>query len=149
MEADTVSSTEALQSSDDLRVAIGRIARRIKQLYEAGENTFSETSLLARLNRAGPATLGALAATEHVRPQAIVALVNGLEERGFVTRRPDPSDGRKVVVALTERGRSALADKGQVVTQRLAAVLLTAFSPEERAQLTEVLPLLERLAGRL
>ena len=142
-------SSELTQTCDELRVAIGRIARRIKQLYEAGETTFSEASVLSRLDRAGPATPGALAAAEHVRPQAIVAIVNALEARGLVARDPDSTDGRKVLVAPTDAGRRALADKGRAVTQRMAGALTAGFSAAEQRQLAEALPLLERLADML
>ena len=32
-------------------------------------------------------------------------MINGLVEAGFVSRRPDPRDGRRVLVDLTEEGR--------------------------------------------
>jgi DNA-binding MarR family transcriptional regulator len=149
MRTEATHSTELLLTSGELRVAIGRIARRMKQLYEAGEVTFSETSVLSRLDRGGPATPGALAAAEHVRPQAIVTIVNALELRGLVARSPDPADGRKVLIALTDAGRQAFADKGRAVSQRMAQALAEGFSPAEQRQLREVLPLLERLAGML
>jgi DNA-binding MarR family transcriptional regulator len=142
-------STDVVLTSAELRVAIGRIARRMKQCYEEGEVTFSETSVLSRLDRAGPATPGALAAAEHVRPQAIVAIANALALRGLVARGPDPTDGRKVLISLTEAGRRAIADKGRAFTQRMAQALAEGFSPAEQRQLREVLPLLERLAGLL
>jgi DNA-binding MarR family transcriptional regulator len=142
-------STDVVLTSAELRVAIGRIARRMKQCYEEGEVTFSETSVLSRLDRAGPTTPGVLAAAEHVRPQAIVAIVNALALRGLVARGPDPTDGRKVLISLTEAGRRALADKGRAFTQRMAQALAEGFSPAEQRQLREVLPLLERLAGLL
>src|SRR5215472_8934383 len=103
-----------------MRVAIGRMARRIKQRYEEGETTFSETSVLSRLEREGVATPRRLADGEHVRPQAIVAIVNTLELRGLVERSSDPEDRRQVLVKLTSRGRQALADKGSLLTQALA-----------------------------
>ncbi len=140
---------EALPLSGGLRVAIGRIARRIKQLYEEGEETFSEASVLSRLERAGPATPGALAVAEHVRPQATAATVNALERRGLVTRAPDSSDGRKVIVSITEAGQHALRDKGLVITQHMSDVLMEQFSPAEQQQLREALPLLERFAELL
>jgi DNA-binding MarR family transcriptional regulator len=136
----------SVQTSSDLRVAIGRLARRIKQLYEEGEVTFSETSVLSRLNREGPTTPGALAAAEHVRPQAIVTTLNSLERRGLIERSPDPGDGRRVVVTLTGPGQQVLTDKGWSVTQAFATALETHFSPAEESLLREVLPLLDRLA---
>ena len=141
--------TEVALISADVRVAIGRVARRVKQLYEVGETTFSETSVLSRLARAGPVTPGTLAAAEHVRPQAIVVIVKDLVRRGLVVRDQDPLDGRRVLISLTAAGRQALEDKSRVVTQRMGYVLREHFSPNEQRQLWEALPLLERLAEML
>lgn len=143
-----------VQASDvelatDLRIAIGRMARRIKQLYEEGETTFSETSVLSRLEREGVATPRRLADGEHVRPQAIVAILNNLEQRGFVERSNDPSDGRQVLVRLTTKGRQALSDKGSILAQALAQSISSSLNRREREQLAAALPLVERLAGLL
>ena len=137
------------QLATDLRVVVGRIARRIKQLYEEGETTFSETSVLSRLQREGVATPRELADDEHVRPQAIVAILNNLEERGLVERSGDPSDRRQVLVSITARGRRALSDKSSGLTQALREAISTSLNPQERAQLAAAMPLLERLAGAI
>jgi DNA-binding MarR family transcriptional regulator len=39
-------------------------------------------------------------------------LVNDLEEMGYLTRRPDPADGRAKLIDLTKRGRDAMASAG-------------------------------------
>jgi len=139
----------AVQTSNDVRVAVGRMARRIKQLLEEGEVTFSETSVLSRLNREGPTTPGALASAEHVRPQAIVTTLNNLAQRGLIKRRADPTDGRRVLVSVTQGGRRVLAAKGLNVTEAMARALTDGFSPAEQGLLERALPLLDRLAGML
>src|SRR5215813_2962016 len=75
----------------DLRLAVGRVARRLRQLYTAEDLTFSETSVLSRLDREGATTPTALAAAEHVRPQAMGATLSALQQRGLVRRRDDPN----------------------------------------------------------
>jgi len=140
-------STDAhLRLGSDLRVAVGRIARRIKQLYEEGEVTFSETSVLSRLEREGSTTPTRLAGAEHVTPQAIVAILNNLESRDLIRRSSDPGDGRRVVISMTELGRQVLSDKSWSVTQVLAGAIASGLSPDERKQLETALPLLDRLA---
>src|SRR6202165_4373382 len=115
---------ELLTAGDgELRVVVGRIARRIKQLYDAGEVTFSETSVLSRLNRAGAATPSSLAKAEHVKPQAIAAVLHALQKRGLIRRTPDEVDGRRVVVAITAAGRSVLTDQGRAGSRRRGGVL--------------------------
>ena len=61
------------QTGCDLRVVLGRIVRRLRQAHAAGDLTLSEISVLSRLDRDGPATPGALADAERVRPQAMGA----------------------------------------------------------------------------
>src|SRR5579884_1651127 len=52
---------------------------------------------------------GELARRAGVTPQAMAEFVRYLEQRGYVERVPDPSDGRARLVRLTPRGREASA----------------------------------------
>src|ERR1700756_5694897 len=65
----------------------------------------TEVGVLRNL-RAGPRRITELAAEERVTQPAITLLVNRLEERGWVERSPDPSDGRAVLVSLTPDGEA-------------------------------------------
>ncbi|MFJ6213331.1 MarR family winged helix-turn-helix transcriptional regulator [Streptomyces sp. NPDC092296] len=140
---------DAVEVAAALRLAVGRIARRVRQAHTVGELTLSEASVLSRLDREGADSPGALAETERVRPQAMAATLAGLEERGLVSRRQDPADGRRAVVSVTDTGRKVLADRRSESVQRLAALLDQEFTPTERRQMLALLPLLDRLAERL
>ena len=130
-----------------LRVSIGLLRRRLRQVQPDGaELTWPETSALARLDRGGPATPGALAKLEQISPQSMGATLGALEARGLVERCPDPSDGRRAVMSLTEAGRQVLQDKRNARTQQLAQALSAGFTPTELRQLMAAAPLLERLA---
>ena len=63
----------------------------------------TEVGVLRNL-REGARRITELAAEERVTQPAITLLVNRLEERGWVKRIPDPSDGRAVLVSLTPVG---------------------------------------------
>ncbi|MQY21784.1 MarR family winged helix-turn-helix transcriptional regulator [Nocardia macrotermitis] len=132
-----------------LRLAVGRITRRLRQGHATGELTLSEASVLARLDRQGPATPGALAELERVRPQAMGTTLAALEDRGLVARRPDAQDGRRVVMSATATGRGILDDRRSESTQRISQVLTAEFTTDERRRLLDAIPLLERLAERL
>ena len=129
-----------------LRVALGLLARRIRQLKAEGEITLPESSALARLDRGGPATPSELARQEQISPQSIGATLAGLEARGLVGRRPDPADGRRTVISITARGQQMLGDRRNERTLRLAEALSSGFTDAEVDQLMAVVPLLERLA---
>ena len=129
-----------------LRVSIGLLRRRLRQVQPEGELTLPETSALARLDRGGPATPGELAKLEQISPQSMGATLGALEERSLVARRPDPSDGRRAVLSLTDAGRQMLQDKRTARTQQLAQALSAGFTPAELGQLMAAAALLERLA---
>jgi DNA-binding MarR family transcriptional regulator len=132
-----------------LRVSIGLLLRRMRQVRVEGELTVPETSALARLDRNGPATSSALAKLDQISPQSMGATLSALEARGLIERRPDAKDGRRVVLSVTEAGRRVLRDKRDARTAQLAQALAAGFTRDELRQLTVAAPLLERLAQGL
>jgi DNA-binding MarR family transcriptional regulator len=129
-----------------LRVSMGLLLRRLRQVGVPGELTVPETSALARLDRNGPATSSELARVEQISPQSMGATLSALEARGLVTRDPDARDGRRIVLSVTEAGRQLLRDKRDARTEHLARALAAGFTREELGQLMAAAPLLERLA---
>jgi DNA-binding MarR family transcriptional regulator len=129
-----------------LRASIGLLLRRLRQVQADGELTLPESAALTRLDRGGPSTASALARLEQISPQSMGATLGALEARGLVERRPDPQDGRRVVLSVTDSGRQALQDKRNARTERLAKALSAGFTPSELRQLEAAAPLLERLA---
>jgi DNA-binding MarR family transcriptional regulator len=133
-----------------LRVSVGLLRRRLRQVQPDGAGlTWPETSALARLDRGGPATPGALAKLEQISPQSMGATLGALETRGLIERHPDPGDGRRAVMSLTEAGRRVLQDKRDARTQQLAQALSAGFTRDELGLLMATAPLLERLAQRI
>ncbi len=129
-----------------LRVSIGLLVRRLRQVHADGDLTWSERSALARLDRGGPATPSALAKLEQISPQSMGATLGALEARGLVERRPDPGDGRRAVMSLTEAGLQTLLSRRNARTEQLAKSLSAGFTPAELRQLQAAAPLIERLA---
>jgi DNA-binding MarR family transcriptional regulator len=144
-----VTDEELLQASTDLRVALGRLVRRLRQGYVVGELTLPERSVLSRLDREGPATPGCLADLERVKPQAMGVTLAGLVERGLVARRKDDTDGRKVLMSVTGTGVKLLTDRRSRTTERMATALGEKFTAAEQRKLMAAIPLIERLADEL
>jgi DNA-binding MarR family transcriptional regulator len=142
----TLQEPDVTEVAAALRVSIGLLLRRMRQVRPDGELSLPETSALARLDRSGPATSSALAKEEQISPQSMGATLAALEARGLVTRQPDPDDGRRAVLTLTGAGQQVLRDKRSARVAQLAAALSSAFSPAEVLQLKAAAPLLERLA---
>ena len=129
----------------ELRVAIGRSARRIRA--ERGEADLSESQfgVLAALTAAGPMTPTALADREHVRPPSMTRTVNSLVELGLVVKTGHPTDGRQVTVALSPAGEEEVREtrrrRDAWLTRRLATL-----TTEERAVLVRAIELLSRIS---
>jgi DNA-binding MarR family transcriptional regulator len=132
-----------------LRVSIGLLVRRLRQAKADGDLTLPESTALARLDRGGPTTSAALSKVEQISPQSMGATLSGLENRGFIERRPDPADGRRILLSLTEAGMKVLRNQRDAGTERMARVLSREFSSPELEQLMDAAQLIERLAQNL
>jgi DNA-binding MarR family transcriptional regulator len=122
-----------------------RLARRLRQMQdESLELNPNQLSAMGVLLNSGDQLMGELAALEKVRPPSMTRIVNSLEVRGYVARRPDPRDHRQCLVALTEAGRQVLLANRRRRDEWLA-VRLAGLDPAERETLRRAIPVLERL----
>jgi DNA-binding MarR family transcriptional regulator len=130
-----------------LSTALSRLRSRLRiegGTFETGL-TITQLSTLQRVIDNGPLAGAALAQAEHIRPQSMWETIAVLVEEGLVERRPDPSDGRKVLVAATRKGEQ-LVD--QVLTSReawLTRALTHLIDQREHRVLDEAIGLLNRL----
>ena len=134
------------QIAATLRLSIGLLLRRMRQIPTDDELTLSESAALARLDRGGPTTAATLARAEQISPQSMGATLASLESRGLIERAADPDDGRRVILSATDAGLQVLRERRNARTDELARALSSGFSPEELEQLVAAGPLLERLA---
>ena len=133
--------------ASELRLSVMRLRRRL-----AGERhpdnvlSMGAMAVLGCLFRNGDLTVGDLAAQERVQPPSMTRIVNALEEGGYVVRRAHETDGRQVVVVLSDRGRTTLlADRAR--RDAWLAQRLRGLSADERDTLRRAAPILERLAN--
>jgi DNA-binding MarR family transcriptional regulator len=105
-------------------------------------------SVLGRLDREGPQSVSDLATKERVRPQSMAQTVGDLEGDGLVQRSPDPHDGRRQLVSLTEHGNEVLQADRRNRVGWLARAIDEDRSPEEQAVLGQSVELLRRLADK-
>jgi DNA-binding MarR family transcriptional regulator len=99
--------------ADDLVQAVGLLVRRARAAAAAHELSLTESAVLSRLDREGPATTADLARAESMRPQSMGATIAALEDRNLVARRPHPTDGRQVYIALTAKGAAVRKSAGE------------------------------------
>lgn len=131
----------------ELRVTLGQLLRRLRAQAEGSDLTKSQSSVLGRLERDGPATATALARAEGVRQQSMTAIVAALVDAGLVTGSPDPADGRKTILALTEEAREQYRTGRLAKEDWLTTAITGTLSPAELEQLAASIALLKRLAG--
>ena len=145
MSRTTPPDSPAVELAHALRPAVMRLSRRLRQLRDPDLDLGSnQLSAMAVLLNSGDQLMGDLAAEERVRPPSMTRIVNGLEERGFVARRPDPRDRRQCLVTLTPSGREILLDNRQRRDEWLA-VRVAELDDAEQATLRSAVALLDRI----
>ncbi|MCX4722568.1 MarR family winged helix-turn-helix transcriptional regulator [Streptomyces sp. NBC_01306] len=133
-----------------LLASLSVLVRRVRQVPVEGGLTMPERTALSHLERSGPTTSSALAREVQITAQAMGATLGTLRARGLVDRRPDPDDGRRVVLTVTDAGVQALKDKRNARAELIARALTgDTFTHAELQQLAAAAPLLERLAQNI
>ena len=121
------------------------IAVKLRQEIDA-DITLVQFRALGQLQE-HPITLTELAEQRGVTRQAASLQVQGLVERGWVRRIPDPADRRQAVLEVTDEGRTQL----QIVQQSLAdymASILATLTTDELAAIEKALPILRRVVDK-
>ena len=141
----TTSSSTTTESdlADRLRLAVTRLARRLRQ-QSGTDASPTQLSALATVERRGPITLGSLAEAERVKPPTMTAAVTRLVADGLLARHVDESDRRIVRVTITPAGRKLLARNRSRKTAELER-RLRRLSPEDRRILDRAVVVLDRL----
>ncbi|MER5437958.1 MarR family transcriptional regulator [Streptomyces sp. NPDC002790] len=132
----------------DLATVVGRLSRRLRTASPDSLLTPTQRTVLARLESDGPDTTAGLARGEYVRPQSMRLTLGALEEQGFVSREPDPNDGRQSVVSITDSGRATLDAVRAAKHGWLTQALTEELDADERRTLAEATALLERLVRK-
>ena len=129
----------------ELRTALGKLVRRLREEVPPGDLTWSQQKALLRLEREGPATATALAQAEGVRPQSMSATIAALKEAGLVAGTPDPADGRQTVLSLTDACRGEMKRMRAAKEDWLKRAIETQLSTAEQKELAAMLRLIDHL----
>ncbi|CDZ91012.1 conserved hypothetical protein [Rhodococcus ruber] len=110
----------------DLSLAVVRLTRHLRGRRSDSRVSLTQLSAMTTLRQEGAMTPGALAAREKVQPPSMTRVIASLDEIGLVERTPHPTDGRQVIVSLSDAGRALLIDEQQAreawLTERLATL---------------------------
>lgn len=128
-----------------LRDAITRLNRRVRQARPVGDLTVTQLSALTSLRLAGALTPRELADIERVQPPTMTKIVAKLEERGLVRRVPHATDGRQVILSVTDEGLLVLAGVERARDGWLAS-RLAELSQDDRDTLQRAAEILQQMA---
>ncbi|HZB34157.1 MAG TPA: MarR family transcriptional regulator [Streptosporangiaceae bacterium] len=123
------------------------VARLSRRLRAQGGSSLSATqhAVLAAVDRHRSMTPRELAEQEKVQPPSMTRVIAVLEEQRLVVRSPHPTDGRQVVLQVTDKGKSLLKEERRRKEAWLAR-RLQELTNEERAILRQAAPILEKLS---
>jgi DNA-binding MarR family transcriptional regulator len=131
----------------DFVQAIGLLVRRIRAASGSHELSWTESIVMARLAKDGPATTAELARAERMKPQSMGTTIAALEEMGIVQRKPHPTDGRQVNIALTAKG-AAMRKCAKDAKQAWLAEAIAQLDEQERETLFKAGEIIMRLAEK-
>jgi len=134
--------TDIAPLAADLRVAVGQLVRRLRS-----ENLFplTQTWVLGRIDREGPASVSDLAQALRVRPQSMAQTVGDLEAEGMVARNPDPDDRRRALVSLTDAGQARI-EADRAAREGWLVKALEELPDSDRETIERSVKILQRLA---
>jgi DNA-binding MarR family transcriptional regulator len=140
---DELNEDEQIELASRLRLAVGRLHRRIR--IDGRESVPPlQLSALVTVEEHGPLRLSELARRESVTAPTMSRVLAALGEQGLVIRRPDPTDARGVLIVLSDEGARRLRE---VRSHRTALIArrLGRLDGAARGALVAALPALEAL----
>jgi DNA-binding MarR family transcriptional regulator len=132
----------ATSEAEVLALVVGRMNRRLQAA--TGGLSHGLLSALAVVTKNGPLRLSDLAQLEAVSAPTMTRTIAELEARGYVMRRPDPIDGRAVLVEAVEAGTAAVIE-ARATRAHVVDDMLAGLSTEDLDAITAALPALGRL----
>lgn len=120
-------------SPEDLIVAVERMVRYVRQSAVTGGLSMAASAVLGRLGREGPCRLTDLARAEGATQPNMTQLVTRLERANLVRRTADRSDGRGVLVEVTDTGLELSRQRRAERAHALHLLIEELSEPEQRA----------------
>jgi DNA-binding MarR family transcriptional regulator len=128
----------------DFAQSIGLLVRRARAAAASNELSWTETAVLKRLAKDGPATTADLARAQGMRPQSMRPIIATLEGMGMVERKPHATDGRQVNLELTAKGAAVQKSAGDA-KQTWLAQTIAQLDRQERETLLAAGRIIKRL----
>jgi DNA-binding MarR family transcriptional regulator len=128
----------------DFTQSIGLLVRRARAASATHELSWTESAVLKRLAKEGPATTADLARAEGMRPQSMRPILTTLEQMGMIQRKPHATDGRQVNLELTTKGAAVQKSVGDAKRTWLSQAIAQ-LDEQERETLFKAGRIIKRL----
>jgi DNA-binding MarR family transcriptional regulator len=136
-------SPETLRLSSELVVHAARLVRAARRM---SDHDGAGIRVLSLLDELGPATVGALAVADRTSQPTMSGAVAALVAKGWVEKRPHPTDARAALVHLTDEGTAALGGVRRAHAEAVAARLAATHHHDTAALATAVAVLRDLVA---
>jgi DNA-binding MarR family transcriptional regulator len=136
---------DTVEVANALRPVLLRVGRELRREARSEGISPEQVSLLVGVKYSPGIGIRDLAAHERISPPALTKHVDRLERDGLVTRTPNPDDGRRIGLTLTEEGDRVL----RRVRSRRTAWLATRLRGLDQAELAAVEAAIEPLSRLL
>jgi DNA-binding MarR family transcriptional regulator len=141
---DMPTMTRTAELASELRVAVMRLARRLRTERPDTGLSLTQIATLGTIDRHGSLTPREIAEHERVQPPSMTRVLAGLEQLGLIVRTPHSRDGRQHLVSLTKAAQDLLREdkrrREAWLAQRLAELTV-----EERELLAAAAPIIDRI----
>lgn len=137
----SITEQERAGAADVLDEIIRFVVRHIAGVRDL---SFTATATLGMLDAAGPTRITDLAEREAITQPSMTGLVSRLERQGLVERRNDPSDGRIVLVSITEAGRDVLRRR-RAARVAFLSQLIASLDPADQRMIAAAAPAMRQL----
>jgi DNA-binding MarR family transcriptional regulator len=127
--------------------SVGLLVRRVRVAASSQELSLTESAVLARLAKEGPATTADLARAEGMKPQSMGTTISALDEMGLVERKPHPTDGRQVNIEITVKGLD-VRNKAKDAKTTWLAQAIAQLDQQEQQTLFAAGEIIKRLVER-
>jgi DNA-binding MarR family transcriptional regulator len=114
------------------------VTRRFGLLMSKVDLEARQWSVMRAISQAEGQSQNALAEFLHIPPSSMVALIDHLEARGLLERRPDPGDRRSWRLHITPAGRGVIEGAWELAAG-FERTLCAGFTSDQRGQLMEML----------
>jgi DNA-binding MarR family transcriptional regulator len=132
----------------DLRTAVTRLMKKLQRTASAGYTlSLTERSTFSLLEQKGPMLPSELAASEKITAQSMSQILNHLHELGLIVRTPDPNDGRRVLISVSDYGRNKLNEVRSQRDEWLNQALAQTCTPAEQELLRQAIGPLTKLVN--